>query len=226
MSSVSNSSSPVVRLKPPRFGPRTDTIQKESLQLEHDIAKTILFLWNGTNSGMFLKRRSIGTKTNLISFTNRAKILRNKFGKSLLFVTSFDQKNNTYQQKYTGPSSFFQVTFWFPNWRSRFHPWRGHLNPQKVTGKNLADTSPRYPFFFNTILSRRAPVFFCTTAPVIDRYHQSQWTSRHCNLAPTGTAEKSWTFKGQCHPPPKCQCHLKPQEIMQDTRGLFRDNDD
>ena len=34
-------------------------------------------------------------------------------------------------------TSFFQVTFWWPKWRS-LKPWKGHLkHPKKVTGKNL-----------------------------------------------------------------------------------------
>ena len=28
-------------------------------------------------------------------------------------------------------TSFFKVTFWFPTWRSRFQPWKGHKNGSK-----------------------------------------------------------------------------------------------
>ncbi len=42
-----------------------------------------------------------------------------------VFWVRFREGNNS-----TGTSSFFQVTFWYPKWRS-LSPWKGHLNPPK-----------------------------------------------------------------------------------------------
>ena len=36
-------------------------------------------------------------------------------------------------------TSFFQVTFWSPKWRSRFHPWKGH---KKTTQKGHLNEEP------------------------------------------------------------------------------------
>ena len=46
-------------------------------------------------------------------------------------------------------TSFFQVTFWFPKWRS-LSPWRGHLKPPKRSRTEEPGIFwfPRFPWFF------------------------------------------------------------------------------
>ena len=92
------------------------------------------------------------------------------------------------------PTSFFQVTLWYPKWRARFHPWKGHLKHPKRSrteepGRKLQDekkglnrwwsptsfSAPQRPRTFEEEAYRIATFFSQTSRPSRQRHRSFKY---------------------------------------------------